>query len=133
MKAVLLQWGRLFFSADFTYFTIPSSDKSFFKYLNRLNLSIEAPKQEFYLREWQVSAALSSRFYFLTPYAGGTYLDSLLHIEPNPTLGALDCRNAKRWGWFYGITMSLTGRFHLNFERRMGNEFSYTFSTLAVF
>lgn len=132
-KAILIQWGRLFFSTDFTYFTIPSSDKSFFQYLNRLNLALEEPKQEFSLAEWQISAALSSRFYFLTPYVGGTYLNSTLHIEPNPTIGPLDCKNAQPWGWFFGVTMSLTGRFHLNFERRMGNEFAYTFSTLAVF
>jgi hypothetical protein len=125
-KVILLQWGQTYFSTDFTYFDIPSSHHSFFKYLNRLNLPIRTEKQEFSLREWQISAGLSSRFFFLTPYAGGTYLHSRLHAQKT-------YHNQANWGYFFGLTLSLTGRFHLNFERRMRDEFAYTFSTIAVF
>ena len=125
-KVILFQWGQTFFSCDFTYFAIPSSHKSYFKFLNRLNLPLETEKQKFSLREWQASAGLSSRFYFLTPYVGGTYLKSKLHADIN-------FHNDVKWGYFYGLTVSLTGRLHLNFERRLRDEFAYTFSTIMVF
>lgn len=125
-KVILLEWGQTYFSGDFTYFDIPSSQKSFFKYLNRLNLPLSIEKEEFSLREWQVSAGLSSRFFFLTPYAGVTYLHSRLHAE-------VTYHNQVNWGYFYGLTVSLTGRLHANFERRMRDEFAYTFSTIMVF
>lgn len=126
-KVILLQWGQTYFSGDFTYFAIPSSSKSFYKFLNRMNLPLETEeKQKLSLKEWQVSAALSSRFFFLTPYAGATYLHSRLHAQ-------IKYRNELNWGYFYGLTVSLTGRLHLNFERRMRDEFAYTFSTIAVF
>lgn len=126
-KIILFQWGQTFFSCDFTYFVIPSSQKSYFKFLNRLNLPLaNGEKQKFSLREWQASVGLSSRFYFLTPYAGVSYLRSKLHAEIN-------YHNAVNWGYFYGLTVSLTGRLHLNAERRVRDEFGYTFSTIMVF
>jgi hypothetical protein len=126
-KVILLQWGQTYFSGDFTYFAIPSSHKSFFKYLNRLNLPLEDPeKQKLSLKEWQASVGLSSRFLFLTPYAGATYLHSKLHAD-------VKYRNQVSLGYFYGLTVSLTGRLHMNFERRVRDEFAYTFSTIAVF
>lgn len=127
-KVILLQWGQTYFSCDFTYFAIPASQKSFFKYLTHMDLPIEdmIEKQKLSLREWQASAGLSSRFFFITPYGGATYLHSKLHADVN-------YRNQVNWGYFYGITLSLTGKFHLNFERRVRDEFAYTFSTVAVF
>ncbi len=125
-KVILFQWGQTFFSADYTYFRMPSSQKSYFKYLNKLNLPLSTEKQEFSLREWQASVGLSSRFYFVTPYVGTTYLRSKLHAQTN-------YRNDVNWGYFYGLTVSLTGRLHLNFERRVRDEFAYTISTTAVF
>jgi hypothetical protein len=125
-KVILLQWGQTYFSTDFTYFDIPSSQKSFFKYLNRMNLPIGSEKQKFSLNEWQISAGLSSRFFFLTPYIGATYLHSRLSAD-------VEYHNAASWGYFYGLTASLTGRFHLNFERRMRDESAYSFATIAVF
>jgi hypothetical protein len=128
-KIILLQWGQTYFSGDFTYFAIPASHKSFFKFLNRVNLPIEiepGEKQELSLREWQLSGALSSRFFFLTPYIGLTYLHSKLHAEVN-------YRNEFKWGYFYGLTASLTGRFQLNFEQRIRDESAYTFATTVVF
>lgn len=127
-KVILLQWGQTYFSGDFTYFAIPASQQSFFKYLNRLNLplNLEPEKQKLSLREWQASAGLSSRFFFLTPYGGVSYLHSRLNAEVN-------YRNQVNWGFFYGLTVSLTGRLHLNFERRVRDEFAYTFATIAVF
>ena len=114
-KVILLQWGQTFFSADFTYFAIPSSPKSFFKFFNRMNLPIDLNKQEFYLREWQVSGGLSSRFWFITPYGGITYLYSKLHIDAGNDVRAISYTNEENIGFFYGLTLSLTGRFHLNF------------------
>jgi hypothetical protein len=126
-KAILMQWGQTFLSADFTYFEIPSSQRSFFKYLNRMNLNLEeVGKKKLSLDEWQASLGLSSRFFFLTPYIGGTYLRSKLHAEQT-------YRNDLNWGYFYGLTLSLTGRLHLNFERRVRDESAYTFSSIAVF
>jgi hypothetical protein len=125
-KVILLQWGQTYLSTDFTYFAIPASHKSFYKYLNRLNLNFEPESDEFYMNEWQLSAGLSSRFFFLTPYGGATYLRSKLHAQVN-------YRNDVNWGFFYGLTLSLTGKLHLNFERRVRDEFAYTFATVAVF
>lgn len=131
-KAVLIQWGQTYFCSDFTYFAVPASVHSYFKFFNRLNLPM-AEKQEFYLNEWQISAAIASRFWFLTPYLGGLYLNSRLHVESGPEIGPINYKNEEKIGWFYGITLSLTGRFHLNFERRQRAESSYAFSTVAVF
>ena len=124
-KIILLQWGQTYFSGDFTYFAVPSSHKSF---LDRINLPVNLTpeKQEFSLREWQASLGLSSRLFFLTPYGGVTYLHSRLHADVN-------YRNQVNWGFFYGLTASLTGRLHVNFERRVRDEYAYTFSTIAVF
>jgi hypothetical protein len=133
IKAVLIQWGKTYLSSDFTYFTIPSSTKSFFQFFDKFHLPFDFSKQTFYLREWQVSGALSSRFYCFTPYGGVTYLHSRLHIHSGPDTGSIDYFNREKIGYFYGITLSLTGKFHLNFERRVRDEFAYTFSTIAVF
>lgn len=132
-KIVLIQWGQTFFSTDFTYFAIPSSPKSFFKYINRLDIPMDLTKKQFYLREWQLSAGLSSRFLFITPYIGATYLNSLLHVKQSANLPAINYRNDVKFGYFYGVTVSLTGRFHLNFERRLRDEFAYALSTIVVF
>jgi hypothetical protein len=128
-KVILLQWGQTYFSTDFTYFAIPASAKSFFKLLNRANLPIDFDpnkKQEFSLREWQLSFALSSRFFFITPYAGCTYLHSRLHA-------LINYHNQFNWGYFYGVTLSVTGRLQLNFEQRFRDEAAYTFATTMVF
>ncbi len=125
-KVILFQWGQTFLSGDFTYFAIPSSHKSYFKFLNRANVPLNDEREKLSLKEWQGSLGLSSRFYFLTPYVGGTFLNAKLHADVN-------YHNQVDWGYFYGLTLSLTGRFHLNFERRMRDEFAYTFSTIAVF
>lgn len=132
-KVVLLQWGQTYFSADFTYFAMPSSSKSFFKFFNRLNLPLDMEKQKTSLREWEVAAALASRFFFLTPYLGVDYLHSRLHVSASEEIPSINYYNEQKFGYFYGFTLSLTGRFHLNFERRMRNEFAYAFSTIAVF
>ncbi|HEX5035420.1 MAG TPA: hypothetical protein VFW62_13150, partial [bacterium] len=132
-KVILLQWGQTFFCTDFTYFAGPSSANSFFKFFNQLNLSFDSEKQEFYMREWQLTAALASRFFFLTPYVGGIYLNSHLHVKSGPEVGPITYKNKDKFGWFYGITLSLTGRLHLNFERRQGTESAYAFATTAVF
>ncbi|MBU6383189.1 MAG: hypothetical protein KGQ49_03035 [Verrucomicrobia bacterium] len=125
-KIILFQWGQTFISGDFIYFAIPSSHKSYFQFLNRLNLPLDTGKQEFSLREWEASVGLSSRFAFLTPYVGVSYLRSKLHAD-------LPYRNDLDWGYFYGLTISLTGRLHVNAERRVRNESAYTLSTIAVF
>ena len=132
-KIILIQCGQTYLSTDFTYFAIPSSHKSFFKFLNRMNLPLEVEKQKMSLDEWQISAALSSRLFFLTPYGGVTYLNSKLHIQDSPDIPSFNYRNEARWGFFYGLTVSLTGRLHLNLERRVRDEYAYTFSTVAVF
>lgn len=123
-KIILFQWGQTFFSADFTYFAIPSSHKSYLKFLDKLDLP--KGKQEFSLEEYQASFGLSSRFYFLTPYVGASYLKSKLHVNIN-------YHNDVNFGYFYGLTLSLTGRLHVNFERRLRDEFAYTFATIGVF
>jgi hypothetical protein len=132
-KVILIQWGQTYLSTDFTYFSIPKSPKSFFKFLNRLNLPLDLEKQKTSLKEWQGSLGLSSRFYFLTPYAGVTYLQSRLHVESGAETGPIHYKNQYKIGYFYGLTLSITGRFHFNVERRIRDEFGYTFSTIAVF
>lgn len=131
-KAVIFRLGPLLLGGDFTYFSVPSSQKSYFQFLNRLNLAMD-PKQEFDLNEWQLSCALAAHLFFLTPYAGATYLHSRLDVQGGPNVPALTYRNQDSIGYFYGVTVSLTGRLHLNFERRVRDEFAYTFSTTAVF
>lgn len=132
-KIILMQWGRTYFCTDFTYFAIPESANSYFKFFNHLNLPISFGKQELSLNEWQISAALASNFFFLTPYGGGTYINSKLRIGKSPEVGSFDYKNTFNFGYFYGITLSLSGKFHLNFEQRFRNEKAYTFSTIAVF
>ncbi len=132
-KIVLIQWGQTYLSTDFTYFQMPESTKSYFKFLNRLNLPMNFDKQELSLKEWQLSLGLSSRVLFLTPYAGTSYLRSKLHIASGPAIGGIDYKNKYAIGYFYGVTASLSGRFHLNFEQRFRDEKAYTFSTIAVF
>jgi hypothetical protein len=132
-KAVLLDFGKVYLSGDFTYFTVPSSVKSFFKFFDKFNLPFSLSKQTFYLREWQLSGAVSVRLYCLTPYGGATYLRSHLHIHSAPGFSSINYFNQEKLGYFYGLTLSITGKLHLNFERRVRDEFAYTFSTIAVF
>jgi hypothetical protein len=133
VRVVLLQWGQTYFSCDASYFTVPSSQKSFFKFLNRLHLPLDPEKQHFYLREWQASAALSSRFWIITPYGGAKYFHAKLHIQEGPENSSLNYRNKERIGFFFGTTISITSKFLVNFERRVRDEFAYMFSTQAVF
>jgi hypothetical protein len=132
-KVILLQWGQTYFTTDFTYFAIPRSQKSFFRFLNRLNLQLESEKQTFCIKEWQMSAALASRLFFLTPYAGATYLSSKLSIRGGFDIPPLYYQNKERFGYFFGLTVSISGKLHLNFERRLRDEFAYSFATIAVF
>lgn len=128
-KVVLLQWGKTCFCTAFDYFTIPSSPKSFFKYLERVNIPITLDPQPSELTEWQIAAGLASRIFIFTPYAGAVYLRSKLHLD----VGSIDYHNKNRWGFFYGVTMSITGRLHLNFEGRVRDEKAFSFGTTAVF
>ncbi len=132
-RVILLQWWQTYFSMDFTYFQVPSSHESYFKFLNQLHLPLETEKQTFSIDEWQVSAGLSTRIYFLTPYGGVTYMKAKLNIEGGDEVPPLYYENQERIGYFYGLTLSLTGKFHVNFERRVRDEFAYTISTIAVF
>jgi hypothetical protein len=130
---ILLQWGQTFFSFDGCYFAVPSSHKAYFKFLNRLKLDLEEGEQKFYLREWQAGVGLSSRFWILTPYAGIKYFNAKLHIQQGTETTALNYRNLKNFGYYYGFTLSLTSKFLVTFERRVVDEFAYMFSTQAVF
>jgi hypothetical protein len=132
-RIILLQWSHLYLCTDFCYFQVPSSQKSYFKFLNRLNLPLDTEKQSFSIDEWQVNLALAARLYFLTPYAGGTYMRAKLNVHSGIDVPPLYYQNKENFGYFFGLTISLTGRFHLNFERRMRDEFSYSFATIAVF
>lgn len=133
-RVILLQWGPVFLSGDFTYFGVPSSHKSYFKFFNKFNLPLNtAPEQKFGLSEWETALALSAKIFFLTPYGGVDYLYSNLYIQGGPAVPALNYYNQEKIGYFYGVTLSLTGRFHLNFERRVRNEFAYGLSATAVF
>ncbi len=132
-KVILLQWGQTYFSTDFTYFAIPKSHKSYFRFLNRLNLPLETKDQSFAINEWQMSLGLSSKFWFLTPYGGMTYLHSRLKIRAGAEVPALYYKNEEKYGYFYGLTLSVTGRMHLNFERRVRDEFAYSAALVAVF
>lgn len=129
VKVVLLQWGKTCFCTGFDYFAIPASPKSFFKYLERVNMPITLDPQPAELTEWQITAGLASRFFIFTPYAGAVYLRSKLHLD----VGSIDYHNKNRWGFFYGMTMSITGRLHLNFEGRLRDEKAFSFGTTAVF
>jgi hypothetical protein len=133
LRIILLQWGQTFFSCDGSYFAIPSSQKSFFKFLNRLHLPLDQEKQHFNLREWQAGAALSSRFWIFTPYGGFKYLHTKLHIQSGPESSSLNYRNSRKIGYYYGLTISLTSKFLITGERRLRDEFAYMFSTQAVF
>ncbi len=133
-KVVLMQWGQTYFCSDFTYFAMPESTHTYFEFFNRLNLPIDfTKKQELFLSEWQLSFGLASRIFFLTPYFGGCFLSSKLYVSSGPTIGPFSYKNENRLGYFYGITLSLSGSFHLNFEQRFRSESAYTFSTVAVF
>lgn len=133
LRVILLQWGQTFFSFEGSYFAVPSSHKAYFKFLNRLQLPLDEEGQKFYLREWEASVALSSRFWIITPYAGISYLNTKLRIQEGVETTALTYRNEKSIGYFYGCTLNLTSKFLVTLERRVVNEFAYMFSTQAVF
>lgn len=132
-KIVLIQWAQTFLSTDFTYYSLPASPKSYFKFLNRLDLPLSLEKQKLSIDEWQLSLGLSSRIFFLTPYFGGDYLHSRLSIAEGEEVGALSYKNKDSFGYFYGLTVSLSGKFHVNFEQRFRTENAYTLSAIAVF
>lgn len=132
-RVVLLQWGQTFFSCDGNYFRVPSSQKAYFKFLNRLNLPLDQEKQRFNVRQWQIGAALSSRFWILTPYAGMKYFHAKLHIQSGPDNSPLTYKNSNSYGYFFGLTLNLTSKLLITGERRMRDEFAYMFSTQAVF
>jgi hypothetical protein len=133
LRIIWLRWGQTFLGSDVSYFQVPSSHQSFFKFFNRLNLSLETEKQRFYLEEWQASIGLSSKLWILTPYAGVQYLKSRLHVNAGPDTPPVNYHNEKSIGYFFGLTISLTSQFLLSAERRITDEFAYSFSTLAVF
>ncbi len=133
VRVVLLQWGQTFFCFDGSYFAIPSSHKAYFKFLNRLKLDLEEGEQKFHLREWQAGVGLASRFWIITPYVGLKYFNAKLHIQQGSETTALDYRNLKSIGYYYGFSLSLTSKFLVTFERRVVDEFAYMFSTQAVF
>lgn len=132
-KVILLQWGQTFLTTDYNYFCVPTSQKSYFRFLNRLNLNLMTEKQTFSIREWQVSAGLASRFFFVTPYGGITYLNSKLDIHSGVGIPPLYYRNKEHFGYYYGLTLSLTGRMHITMERRVRDEFSYSIAATLVF
>ncbi len=132
-KVFLIQWGQTYLSTDFTYCSIPESPKSYFKFFNRLNLPMNFDKQELSLDEWQSSLGLSSRIFIFTPYVAGNYMQSTLHVAKGEEIGSIEYKNKYKFGYFYGITVSISGRFHLNFEQRFRSENGYSFSTVAVF
>jgi hypothetical protein len=132
-RVVLLQWGQTYFSADGSYFTVPTSQQAFFSFLNRLNLPLDENEQHFFLREWQGGVALSSCFWFLTPYVGIKYLNTTLQIESGPENSSLTYRNEKRIGYYFGATLSFFNKFFLLFEQRLRDEFAYMGSAYIVF
>ena len=132
-RVVLLQWGQTFFSFDGCYFTVPSSQQAYFKFLNRLKLPLEEDGQLFYLREWQAGASLASRLWIFTPYAGIQYLSTKLHIQSGPDNSVLNYHNKSTIGYYYGLTLNITSKFLVTFERRVRDEFAYMFSTQAIF
>lgn len=132
-RVVLLQWGQTFLSCDGSYFCVPSSHKSFFKFLNRLHLPLDPEKQHFNFHEWQAGASLASRFWIFVPYGGIKYFHARLHIQSGPETSSLDYRNERRLGYYYGLTITLTSKFLVTGERRVRDEFAYMVSTQAVF
>lgn len=127
-RVILFQWGQTFLSGSFTYASVPESSQSFLSILDRVNFPFPNAdeKQKFSLEQWQASIGLASKLLFVTPYAGIDYFSSKLEVEKS-------YKEAEPIGYFYGFTLSVTGKFHLCFERRIGNEFGYSFATSAVF
>jgi hypothetical protein len=132
-KAILIKWWQTYLGADFTYFDIPANHQSYFKFFNRLNLPLDHEKQTFSMNEWQLSLGLSSKIWIFTPYGGVSYLNSKLNIHSSDLMPALYYKNDESIGFFYGLTLSLSGRFHVNFERRVRDEFAYSIAGIAVF
>lgn len=132
-KVILVQWWQTYLGANLSYFDVPSSHQSYFKFLNRLNLPMEPEKQTFSMHEWQFSLGLSSRFWIFTPYGGASYLATRVNIHGAGDVPPLYYKNRENYGFFYGLTISLTGRFHINLERRVRDEFAYSIAGIAVF
>jgi hypothetical protein len=132
-NCILLQWFQTYLSLTGSYFAVPTSQHAFFRFLNRLNLPLDENEQHFFLREWQVGLALSSRFWFLTPYVGTKYLNTTLRIQEGPENSSLTYHNEKRWGYYFGATLSFYNKIFLVFERRVRDEFAYTGSAYIVF
>ena len=132
-RIVFLQWGQTFLSMDGSYFSVPSSQHAFFKFLNRANVPLDENEQQLHLREWQIGAALSSRFWFLTPYIGVKYLRTTLRIQEGPENSTLTYRNHPRIGYYFGATISLLNTIFVTVERRVRDEFAYMGTAYAAF
>lgn len=133
MRIILLQWGQTFFSLDGSYFTVPSSHEAYFTFLNRLNIPLDENEQHLYLREWQIGAALSSRFWLITPYIGVKYLRTTLRIQEGPENSPLTYHNSPRFGYFFGATLSLFNKIFVGIERRVRDESAYMGTAYAAF
>lgn len=132
-KAILLDFYRFVISADFNYFSLPSSSK-LRKTLEGLALPDFIPiplgSQRLQWREWQIALGLSLRLGPLSPYAGGRYSKAKikLNIEDGPSVRFA---GKNHWGVFGGLSLMLSPTFFISGELRWCDETAY--STSAVF
>jgi hypothetical protein len=132
-KAILIEWWQTYLGVELSYFDVPANHKSYFSLLNHLNLNLDPKNQTFHLREWQLGLGIASKFPLITPYGGVRYLDSKMTILGQKSLMNVSYKNKENLGYFYGLTISLFDRFHITLERRVVDEFSYSFSAVGVF
>lgn len=133
VRAVFLQWGQTFLSADGSYFTVPTSQHAFFKFLNRMDIPLDSNEQHLYLRQWQAGAALSSCFWCLTPYIGAKYSHTTLRIQEGPENSTLTYENRPRFGYYFGATLSILDKVFITVERRLRDESAYMGTACAAF
>ncbi|MBS0624586.1 MAG: hypothetical protein JSS32_00875 [Verrucomicrobia bacterium] len=131
-RVILIQWGQTFLSTDFSFFEVPETSKSYFQFFQKI-AGAPMEKQYFNMNEWQINGGLASRFWFLIPYVGVNYLRSRMHIQHGPATEAVNYHNKEHIGYFFGLSLSLGPKLFVNFERRIRNEFAYSFATTAVF
>jgi hypothetical protein len=129
VKIILLQFGKIYFGTDFTYFRIPNIKRSQF-FFNAEPIPFATRPQYLTLREWHLAFGLAATFGSFTPYLGGKYLLTKIRFRSD---NSFNLKNRLSFGIFLGTTVSMGEKFSLNAEARLHDELAYSVAGSAAF
>ncbi len=129
IKVILLQFGKIYFGTDFTYFRIPNIKRSTY-FLNAEPIPFATTPQYLTLREWHLAFGLAATLGPFTPYLGGKYLLTKIRFRSD---NSFNLKNRLAFGIFLGTSVSMGEKFSLNAEARLHDELAYSVSGSAAF